>query len=84
MSAMMTIHARVEVAANRTVTVPVPDDVAPGEWDAVLVLGPTTADEDRRRAALRELRSLPPLQAAGWPSDLRYRREDLYDDELPA
>jgi hypothetical protein len=81
---MKTLHAKVKVTADRTVTVRVPDDVAPGDWEVDVVFRPRDEDLEGRRAAWRELRSLPPLVSEGWPPEQRIRREELYDDEPPA
>ena len=58
---MKTIQARVLVTDAGTVTVPVPADVTPGEWDVVLVL--SAADEEAparqpQRASFGQLQGL--------------------------
>jgi hypothetical protein len=57
---MTVIQAWVEVKADHSVTIRVPDDVSPGEWDAVLVLAHLDVEDERRPSSRRELRAVPP------------------------
>ena len=73
---MRTIEATATIRPDRTLTVQVPPDIAPGEHHIVVVI-----DEQPTVPAPR-----PPLQFAAYPVGLTapertFRREELYDDE---
>jgi hypothetical protein len=73
---MRTIEATATIRPDRTLTVQVPPDIAPGDHHIVVII-----DEQPMVQAPR-----PPLQFAAYPVGLTapertLRREELYDDE---
>ena len=73
---MRTIEATATIRPDRTLTVQVPPDIAPGEHHIVVII-----DEQPTVQAPRA-----PLQFAAYPVGLTapertFRREELYDDE---
>jgi len=73
---MRTIEATATIRPDRTLTVQVPPDIAPGDHHIVVII-----DEQPTVEAPR-----PPLQLAAYPVGLTapertFRREELYDDE---
>ena len=73
---MRTIEATATIRPDRTLTVQVPADIAPGDHHIVVII-----DEQPTVQAPRS-----PLQFAAYPVGLTapertFRREELYDDE---
>ena len=75
---MKTFQTKGRVSEDGILTVRVPADVAPGEWDTVVVLNASDAPATQQ-AARAALKQLGPLRAPGWPAGLRIRREELYN-----
>lgn len=70
---MKTIETTVIVGPDRTITLPVPEDVAPCAHRVVVVI------EEAPAVAPPPL-DLPMLPVESWPENLSLRREDMYDD----
>jgi hypothetical protein len=70
---MKTIETTVIVGPDRTITLPVPEDVPLGAHRVVLVI------EDASATPPPPL-DLPMLPVESWPENLSLRREDMYDD----
>ncbi len=71
--AMRNVNLKVQVPADRTITIRLPDEVEPGEVDLTLVV---------RKQARRPIREpWPELHVAAWPEGVSLRREDLYGDD---
>lgn len=75
---MIAIEARITVTEDGRVAVDtanVPPEIAPGEHEAVIVIGAQSNSNGKR------VRTELPLHDVGpWPENLSLRREDLYDD----
>lgn len=76
---MRTIETTATIAADGTLTLKLPPDIAPGEHQVVLVI-------DEAKPSLRERAAVEPfpvLQVSAWgyPPDETFRREDMYGDD---
>jgi hypothetical protein len=72
---MKTIETTVIVGPDRTIILPVPQDVALGAYRIVVVI-----EEATQAPPTPQPLDLPLLPAVAWPEHLSLRREDLYDD----
>ena len=76
---MQTIRTIAAVNPDRTITVPLPPDVAPGASEVSIVV---VVEELKPGSAS----SQPPLQFSAhdvgpWPAGFTVRREDIYDND---
>jgi len=70
-----TIETKVEVTADRHLTVMVPRDVTPGEHDVVVVI------EDAGSTVGSQATALPVLHVGAWNEDATLRREEIYGQD---
>lgn len=70
---MRHLNLKVQVPADRTVTIRLPDEVEPGEADLTVVV--------RSRARPEAGAPWPEIHVEAWPADLSLRREDLCGDD---
>jgi len=76
---MNQIRTRVLVSPDHQITGTAPDDVPPGEHEAVITLPPLPI---RRKASkLFDVNALPVVDLGPWPEGLILHREDLYGDD---
>jgi len=73
---MKTIETTVTIMPDGTLKVHL-DNIAPGEYRAVLVLEETIKESTAKRLPL----NFPIDDLGPWPDDWSLRREDWYDDE---
>ncbi|MDQ2809720.1 MAG: hypothetical protein M3Z04_22825 [Chloroflexota bacterium] len=73
---MQTIQAIATVTDDGELTLQVPEGIAPGRHQVVLVI-----DEKPIQAQQRTLGEFPVLDFGPWPENFSLRREDLYDDD---
>ncbi len=72
---MKTIQARIQVDPDHRATIQLPEDVAAGPYDIVVILDAPSGTPLARRPL-----NLPTLDVGPWPADLSLRREDMYGD----
>jgi hypothetical protein len=72
---MKTIETTVIVGPDRTITLPVPEDIVPGTHRVVVVI-----EEAPEAVPPAQPLDLPLLPAVAWPENLSLRREDMYGD----
>ena len=71
---MKAIETIITVATDRTGVLHLPDDVAPGRHEAIIVF------EEPPVSPRRPL-DLPTHDVGPWPANLSLRREDMYGDD---
>jgi hypothetical protein len=72
---MRTIEATASVSADRTLTLRVPADITPGEYNVVVVIDEAPPHERPPQLDL-------PVHSVGqWPEGLTLRRVDIYGDD---
>ncbi len=76
---MTIVTTRILVGADHKFTGTAPDDVPPGEHEAVITVTPRPA----RRKATRpfDVNALPVIDLGPWPEGLILSREDIYGDD---
>jgi hypothetical protein len=72
---MRTIETTIEVDEHGKATVPMPADLAPGAYRAVVVI--ETGPADLARAPL----CFSAHDVGPWPEGFTVRREEIYDDD---
>ena len=73
------IRTRIQVGPDHNVTGTVPNEVPPGEHEAVITVSSLPA---RRKAARPfDVNALPTVDLGPWPEGLTLRREDIYGDD---
>jgi len=70
---MRNVSLKVQVPANRTITIQLPDEIEPGEVNLTVVVRKPPRQHPRE--------PWPELHVSSWPTDLSLRREDLYGDD---
>ncbi len=73
---MKTIALRIQVTPDGQVVTPALTDIAPGEYDAVLVLETLPTPSKQRPS-----QTLHVFQIDTWPAHMTLRREDEYGDD---
>jgi hypothetical protein len=76
---MHQIRTRLLVGADHTVTGKVPDDVPPGEHEAIITVLPPPARQKASRPF--NVDNLPVIDLGPWPEGLTLSREDIYGDD---
>lgn len=72
---MRTIETKGTVSSDGRLSVAMPQDIAPGEHNLVIVI-----DEEPIEPLATEPPELMVFRIGSWPEDISLRREDLYDD----
>lgn len=76
---MSDVRARIRVGPDHIISGVAPDDVPPGDHEALISLA---APAKHRRAKAKPFRAtaLPTIDLGPWPERLSLRREDIYSD----
>ncbi len=76
---MNQIRTRIQVGPDHKVTGTVPDEVPPGEHEAVIMLPPVPVRQKPSRPF--DVNALPAIDLGLWPEGLTLRRVDIYGDD---
>lgn len=76
---MTQIRARILVGRDHRISGTVPDDVPPGEHEALITLAPPP--EVQPSPERLHLAEMPVHDLGPWPEGLSLRREDIYGDD---
>ena len=72
---MRTIETKGTVSSDGRLSVAMPQDIAPGEHNLVIVI-----DEEPIEPPAAESPELMVFRIGSWPEDISLRREAMYDD----
>lgn len=77
---MSEVRTRIRVGRDHVITGVAPDEVPPGDHEALISLA---APAKRRAAKAKPFRvaALPTIDLGPWPERLSLRREDIYGDD---
>ncbi len=76
---MNEIRTRILIGPDHQITGSVPEDVPPGEHEAVITVLPVPARQKASRPF--DVNALPVVDLGPWPEGLTLRREDMYGDD---
>ncbi|HEX3884423.1 MAG TPA: hypothetical protein VHW66_17340 [Stellaceae bacterium] len=76
---MSEVRARIRVGRDHVISGVAPDDIPPGDHEALITLGP--AVKPRIEARPFRVSALPTIDLGPWPEQLSLRREDIYGDD---
>ena len=72
---MRMIETTVTVTEEGKMTIQLPQDIAPGEHQVVIVI-----EEQPIKKEMQSLADFPVRDYGPWPANLSLRREDMYDE----
>lgn len=72
---MRMIETTVMVTEEDKMTIQLPQDIAPGEHQVVIVI-----EEQPIKKETQSLADFPVRDSGPWPANLSLRREDMYDE----
>jgi len=77
---MSEVRARIRVGRDHVISGVAPDDVPPGDHEALITLGPAAKHRATKAKSFR-VAALPTIDLGPWPKRLSLRREDIYSDD---